>query len=232
MPQPRGMPAGRVSRPRQGGGWAPQPKFPPKLILCLLPRRMQTNPVAPLLRGYELAVADTSAQVLRLARRQVFDLYVVFTPLGWIASAEACRKIRRFDPHTPLIVYTMQHSSGERREVMAAGAQAYIARSDDEHNLSATAGQLIMLTELRSMEAMSSGGAVIRDQLVSRLARLRRSSGAEQLVVQPASQAQLKVEARRLFAQAGGSRANFERLWPSIYEGALKRFSQSASEAL
>jgi DNA-binding NarL/FixJ family response regulator len=180
----------------------------------------------PLLNGYEVAGAATATQILRLARQRAYDGYVVHSPLGWIDAAEACRTIRCMDPHTPLIVYTTQRSTAERQDVIAAGAHAYVARSDDAHNLTGTAGQLIMLAELRSLDAMLSGGQVIRNKLISRLRKLRNRPNGER-TMHAHSQGRLKLEAGKLFAEAGGSRANFERLWPSIYESALRQLGES-----
>ena len=139
------------------------------MILCVLPRRLPCNPLMPLLNGYEVAGAATATEILRLARKRAYDGYVIHSPLGWLDAAEACRHIRGFDPNTPLIVYTTARSAAEKRDVIAAGAQAYVAHSDDVHNLPGTAGQLIMLAELRSLDAMAAGGAFIREKLVGRL---------------------------------------------------------------
>ena len=221
MAQSRGVPARRALSARANS----KDGHSPKLVLCLLARGSRVNPVSQLLRGYELATAETTAQVLRLARRQAYDLYVIVSPLGWLSSAEACRRIRRFDPHTPLIVYVTDASTAtEKREVLAAGAQAYIARADYAQHLPGTAGQLIMLAELRSMEAFSSVAGTLREALIDSLARMRPSTagaGARDGGLGP-----LKAEARRLFAQAGGSRANFERLWPGIYRDALSQLER------
>jgi DNA-binding NarL/FixJ family response regulator len=190
---------------------------------------MRANAVTMALRAYHVAVAENWAEVLRMARRATHDLYVIVSPLGWISSREACRRFRRFDPHTPMIVYAMHGTAAERREVMAAGAQAYIARYEELRNVSGIAAQLIMLTELRSMEALRSAGQRIRENLLSRLSRARAPGEAPAL--RRGSQALLKVEARRLFAQAGGSRANFERLWPSIYEDLVERLTRPGGGA-
>jgi CheY-like chemotaxis protein len=192
---------------------------------------MRGNPVGPALRAYHVATAENWAEVLRHARRAAHDLYIVISPLGWTSAKEACRRIRRFDPHTPIVVYSMHGSTAERRELMAAGAQAYIARYEELRNLSGIAAQLIMLAELRSMEALRSAGHRIREQLVSRLARARAFPAGEGAPGRRGPQALLKLEARRLFAQAGGSRANFERLWPSIYDGILEGLRQPARGA-
>jgi DNA-binding NarL/FixJ family response regulator len=160
-----------------------------------------------------------------LARKQAYDGYIVHSPLGWIEAAEACRRIRVFDPHAPLIVYAAERSAAERHDVIAAGAHAYVARSDDVHNLPGTAGQLIMIAELRSMDAMSARGHAMRQKLAARLGKLRQGVNGKPLI-NSKSEERLKLEARRLFADAGGTRANFERLWPSMYDNALRQLER------
>jgi hypothetical protein len=178
------------------------------------------NPLRQLLRDYELAGADTWTAALRSARRTPYDLYVVYAPLGWADPAEICGRIRDFDVHTPIVFYSAQPSAAERRDALAQHSiQAYVARSEDAHNLAGTAGQLIMLAELRSMEAMRLGVSAMEDHIVRRVPRLLAAGAAPA----PRALARLKLEACRIFASAGGSRANFERLWPSLYEAALKR---------
>lgn len=229
MAQPRGLLARPASRARKGSPGSRERRASPRLVLCILPRKLRANPLRPLLPGYEVSVADTSTQTLRLARRHTYDLYIVYSPLGWIDAADMCRKIRAFDAHTPLIVYCTQPNAIERREVIAAGAQAYVARSDDARDVPGAAGQLIMLAELRSMEAMTSGGKAIQMKLARRLAKLDYSASQKPSAQRAEAHERLKAHARKLFAQAGGSRANFERLWPSIYEGALRQLGEPRS---
>jgi CheY-like chemotaxis protein len=202
---------------------------PPYRVLCVLPRRLAANPLRQLLRGYELAVAGTRTAALRQARHTAYDLYVVYAPLGWADAAEICRGIRDFDAHTPMILYSSQPSAAERSEALAQRSiHAYVARSDDSHNLAGTAGQLIMLAELRSIEAVGAGVEAIVAHIARRLAARAGGSGNRPQAPGPRSLARLKIEACRIFGTAGGSRANFERLWPSLYDAALQR--RSAAE--
>jgi CheY-like chemotaxis protein len=185
----------------------------------VLPKRLPANPLDPLLKGYQVAVADTWAAALRLARQNMYDLYVVHSPLGWADPLQICGRIRAFDSHTAVILYSVHPNAAERREALAAGCvHAYVARSDDSHNLAGTAGQLIMLSELRSMEAMKSRVQAMQDHIARRLSKL-----APDAVAQSRARTRMKIEACRIFAAAGGSRANFERSWPTILEGALNR---------
>ena len=220
MVQSKVMPAGRefgAARARAGVR-----RGSPYRVLCVLPRRLPVNPLRRMLQDYELAAAETWTAALRLARRTPYDLYIVYAPLGWADPAEICGRIRDFDAHTPLILYSAQPTVAERREAAAHRAsQAYVARSDDAHNLAGTAGQLIMLAELRSMEAMRLRVEALQAHLARRLARFAGAAAGG--LPGPRALARLKIESCRIFASAGGSRANFERLWPALYEGALKR---------
>jgi CheY-like chemotaxis protein len=218
--------AGPPLRMRGGVATAPAPGSR-KVVLCLLPRSSRINPISGLLRAYELCVADSPGQLLRLSKERTFDLYVVVTPLGWVGVAEICRRIRRFDPHTPIICYASQADTNERREALGAGAQAYVPRAEGSHVLSGTAAQLVMLTELRSDDALSTGGPKIREALVERHVRARMLRNPAVAMLRPRSQSRLKADARRLFARAGGSRANFERVWPALYRELLDEIGAS-----
>lgn len=84
-----------------------------------------------------------------------------------------------------------------------------------------------MLTELRSDDALSTGGQKIREALVERHVRARVLRNPGVAMLRPRSQSRLKADARRLFARAGGSRANFERIWPALYRELLDEIGGS-----
>jgi CheY-like chemotaxis protein len=197
-----------------------------KFILCVLPRRLRRNPLTTLLNGYEVAAAATAGAIARLVRARAYDGYVVHSPLDWLDTVDACRRIRGFDPNAPLIVFANERSALEKQDVLAAGAQAYVARSDDVHNLPGTAGQLIMLAELRSLDALSAAGGAMRQKLVARLAKACEGANGER-AINVRWQLRLKRDAGRVFAEAGGTRANFERLWPTLYANALSDLGSS-----
>ena len=224
MAQSKGKLGGRGLPGATDGSRRDERRDPPHSVLCFLPRRLAANPLRALLQGYELAVAETWTAALRLTRRTAYDLYVVYAPLGWADAVEICRRIRDFDAQTPLILYSAQPSGAERRAALAQRATlAYVARSDDAHNLAATAGQLIMLAELRSMEAMRLQMEVMQLHIARRLGRLSPAAADRSEAQTVRALGRIKIEVCRIFASAGGSRANFERLWPSLYEAALKR---------
>jgi response regulator RpfG family c-di-GMP phosphodiesterase len=213
MDQRRGTFAARKAAPASWSEPGRERTAARKRVLCVLPRKLRVNPLQSLLASYELSVADTRTATLRTLRQEPHDLVVIYSPLGWADAAELCLSLRELDRHTPRVVYSTIPSSVERSEVASAGA-AYVRRADDVHNLAATAAQLMMLAELRSIDAV--GSRHLEDDLVRRLTRLGEA-------ILPERAKRLKTHVQRLFANAGGSRANFERVWPSLYESALKR---------
>lgn len=227
MAQPRGLFGSRKSPPaRPASAWVPERTPSPKTILCVVPRKLRANPLKQLLKGCELTLADSRTAMLRCARHEAHDLYVVYAPLSWGEAAEVCARLRAIDPTTPLIVYSIQRSTAERREALAAGAQAYVTPSDDTHQLAGTAAQLIMLAELRSVEALAAAAKAMQDNLVSGLERLPRNTQDADSTVKRVHD-RLKRQTRRIFSSVGGTRANFERVWLSIYDAALKRLTRS-----
>jgi len=193
-----------------------------RCVIWLIPRRRSIDAFKKLLPGYELAAASSLTALRKLSRSIACDAFIVHSPLGWAEAEIVCRSIRSHDAHTPIIVYGMQPHPAERREIMAAGAQAYVARSDDPHNLQGRAAQLIMLSELRSMDALEAHAGAMQECITGRVTKLARKMKADPAAAAGAVQTRLKMQAARLFTAAGGTRANFERLWPSIYQRALR----------
>lgn len=201
-----------------------------KQVLCIVPRRAPPQFLRRLLPFYELEDARSVSAVRQGTRTAACDLYVIQTPLGWTDAALLCGDIRKHDTQTPIIIYALEAVPRERRELLAAGAQAYVARSDDPHNLHGTAGQLVMLAELRSMEAMRVGEKTMREGILRRLSAITRHANGQTESVIAEAQRTLKRDASRVFTSAGGTPAHFERLWPAIYESALGDFSRDQVE--
>ena len=61
--------------------------------------------------GYEVAVAASPSEGIRLARGEQFDLYLLDGRFAEGSGVELCSAIREFDPETPIIFFTGEHSS-------------------------------------------------------------------------------------------------------------------------
>ena len=80
------------------------------------------------LREYDVAAAGDYDTGLRMARRQYFDLYVLDNQIPGGTGIELCRRIREFDPNTPILFCS---GSADSSEALGAGAQAYFAKQKE-----------------------------------------------------------------------------------------------------
>src|SRR5687767_15816158 len=84
-------------------------------VLGIVPRGLTSNLLKPLLRGYKITAATSWATALRLSRQAPFEVYVIVTPLGWADPPEISKRLRTFDPHTPIVLFAAHGSADDRR---------------------------------------------------------------------------------------------------------------------
>jgi DNA-binding NarL/FixJ family response regulator len=203
----------------------PTGEVPAKTALAGVANASWGTRVSKTLERFRLSVCERLADAVLLARTQAFHVYIVQTPLACGSAAEACRGLRRLDANAPLLLYSARPSDQERAEALRLGANAYLAWLDDPYNLGGMAAQLAMLSELQSAAAAHRAGPAIQDRLVRQLLKIGSSSDRDPSVLLEEAQERLKRHASRTFALAGGTRAHFERVWPSLYAGALERLT-------
>jgi len=78
--------------------------------------------------NYETKTARTISEALEMARSESFNLYILDEWFPREAGVGLCRKIREFDPHTPIIFYSGAAFDSDRAEALYAGAQAFVAK--------------------------------------------------------------------------------------------------------
>lgn len=79
---------------------------------------------------YEVSVANSMEEALRLAETEAFDLYVLDRHLPDGTGLELCRRLNQLTPHTPCIFYSGDAYEVQRRQALAAGADGYVAKPD------------------------------------------------------------------------------------------------------
>jgi CheY-like chemotaxis protein len=79
---------------------------------------------------YEVETAGTMEDACRLALSKQFDLYVLDRRLPDATGLELCEKLNEMTPGVPCIFYTGDAYELHRKEAMAAGASAYVAKPD------------------------------------------------------------------------------------------------------
>lgn len=94
-------------------------------------------------QGYEVKVVQNCADCLRSAAAESFDLYILNDGYADCQSIELCERLRRMDPHTPVLFLSENLSSHDRRTT--TGAQAYLDKPKDFVSLVQTVEALVNL---------------------------------------------------------------------------------------
>jgi DNA-binding response OmpR family regulator len=80
--------------------------------------------------NYEVETAATMEEACKVAAEKQFDLYVLDRRLPDASGVELCEKLNEISPGVPCIFYTGDAYELHRREAIAAGAAAYVAKPD------------------------------------------------------------------------------------------------------
>jgi DNA-binding response OmpR family regulator len=87
--------------------------------------------------NYEVHTAATMEEACRLAENFSYDLYVLDKRLPDGTGLELCERLNILSPGVPCIFYSGDAYEIHRREAMAAGAVAYVAKPNIEALISA-----------------------------------------------------------------------------------------------
>jgi CheY-like chemotaxis protein len=81
---------------------------------------------------YEVHTAGTVEEACNLAQASHFDLYVLDKRLPDGTGLQLCERLNKISPGIPCIFYSGDAYEIHRREAMAAGAAAYVAKPNIE----------------------------------------------------------------------------------------------------
>jgi len=93
--------------------------------------------------GYEVVLANTLSDGLRLAKSGTFDAYLLSSWFTDGTGPELCQAIRLFDVSTPIIFYSALTRDRDLEAAMCAGAQAYLIKPDDLDRIEPTIRRLV-----------------------------------------------------------------------------------------
>jgi len=173
--------------------------------------------VAYTLPEYSLICARDFNEGLFLAQRGYFDLYILDNWLPGGSGVEMCRLIREFDPHTPILFYSAVGYAHDIREAMLAGAQEYLVKPVSFDELYQAVTQQVSAARKRDFEARLAEITAIQEELATRQREYaERIKKAEDKHLRSEKKA-LRIKAERAFLNAGGTRGDFARLWPSVF---------------
>jgi CheY-like chemotaxis protein len=85
----------------------------------------------------DVVCADGAEDALEKIAGQSFDLYLFEYSLGDMTGPELCRKIRRSDNRTPVVICSSQAREIDRNTAFTAGASGYVVKPDELARLGA-----------------------------------------------------------------------------------------------
>jgi DNA-binding response OmpR family regulator len=78
----------------------------------------------------EAKAVGTAAQALSSIQTERFDLYLLDASLPDLDGFELCRRMRAFDPHTPILFFSGAAYADDMKRGIEAGADAYVIKPD------------------------------------------------------------------------------------------------------
>jgi CheY-like chemotaxis protein len=173
-----------------------------------------------LLAPHELDIVATEADARAIVRRNAYDLYVISGGSPTNTGLELCAWLQRIDGRTPIVFCSSNGTARFQQAAIAAGAVRYLVKPVDPALLRSTLGLLLKLAELESARALTIEQQAIQEELMEQARRARAASSAARDMASAARDSVLRIKAYRAFREAGGNRANFERMWESALDAA------------
>ena len=108
------------------------PSNPLHRILCVDDDEDSRVMLTTLLRQelIEAKAVGTAAQALSSIQTERFDLYLLDASLPDLDGFELCRRMRDFDPATPILFFSGAAYDTDKNRGIKAGANAYVIKPD------------------------------------------------------------------------------------------------------
>ena len=103
-------------------------------VLCVDDHRDTSEMLQMLLseEDYDVHTAATVEEACNMATLTLYDLYVLDKRLPDGTGLQLCETLKKLSPNVPCIFYTGDAYEIHRREALAAGAAAFVAKPDIE----------------------------------------------------------------------------------------------------
>jgi DNA-binding response OmpR family regulator len=191
-------------------------------ILCVQGDTGVVEPLLAALEDFQVSSAGTGVAALNTARDSVFDLYLVAEQLADMHGTGLCAEIRRFDPHTPILlcVHTAQEFDSARPDD-GASVQGYISNPVETHVASEIIKNALRRSHERSTKAKAAMLRAVELEIFRRL-HTEDSPVAKDIRLL-ANEPQIMSRAYEAFTEAGGARADFKRMWPTVFREACDK---------
>ena len=98
--------------------------------------------------NYKVFPAESYDDALRLARANQFDLYLIDNWISGGSGIDLCKKLREFNPWTPILFYSGAAYERDKQQAFAAGAQGYLVKPVDNDELIEEVSRIISAAKL------------------------------------------------------------------------------------
>lgn len=95
------------------------------------------------MNDYKVVTAENCDDALMLAQSSQFDLFLIDNWMSGCSGIELCKKLREFNPRTPILFYSGAAYEHDKQQAFAAGAQVYLVKPVDNNELIEQVSQLI-----------------------------------------------------------------------------------------
>jgi len=166
--------------------------------------------------NYQICVCDSIGGALDLTAQQAFSAYVLNLSLPDGSGFGLCQKIRGFDAHTPIVAISIHDSESYRKYAHEVGAHGFWTKSEDLTRLKHIVEHCVYESRVRSFEAKRAEFEAIREELELQRSEAQLRQAEARQIKEECRQKRIMLAAARAFENAGGSRADFPRLWPLV----------------
>ena len=93
--------------------------------------------------GYEVTATESAEEALRIAKAEIFDLFLVDSWMPGVTGTELCQALRKFNVKTPILFYSGAACESDKAAARLAGAQGYLVKPVDNDEFVAEVARLI-----------------------------------------------------------------------------------------
>jgi len=189
---------------------------PQKHVLCVDDDLDNCEIVAAVLPEISFTFAHRFADGKALIDSRLFDLYLLDNWLPDGSGLDLCREIRRTDANRPVVFLSAAAYARDHEAAMEAGASAYLDKPLGMLQLEATVARLIREAESRSWDARLAEITALKDSINEHIAKVDAGTRDCANRAVRANEHLFRARAYSAFIDAGGIKAEFERLWPGL----------------
>ena len=187
-------------------------------VLCVETDPRMRERLEAMLPHCDCSFAGNAYEALRAVQAFAFDAYILDYWMPDWSGPLLCREIRKYDPHSPVIVCTEAQNESHSRSAMRAGANAYLLKPIEADGLAQKLRELLRFADSESVRATSHAERVLRHELARHGVSEPTSEGTHRALSRLGGTAHsiartARARTHKTFIDSGGTRARFERWW-------------------